>query len=265
MNDAEEVIKIANDWLAQGERVCLATIVKREGSAPRGVGAKMAISSSGGVAGTIGGGVPEKQIIDRAGEVMAVGMPVTVEFDLSGRSEDLDLVCGGSVSVFLEPLGQSRLLFVMGAGHVGKALAKLGREVGFSPVLVDNREDVLSDEYRPAGVRGELATPDDVMSKREIDETSFVVICTSGHRLDKEWLRVLAPLRPRYIGMLGSRYKAKTIFEELENSGISADDLSRVHVPVGLDIKAVTPEEIAVSIVGQLVLEWRSTGQTRGS
>ncbi|MFH1313022.1 MAG: XdhC/CoxI family protein [Candidatus Eisenbacteria bacterium] len=263
MNDAEEVIKIANDWLEHGERVCLATIVKRDGSAPRGVGAKMAISSSGGMAGTIGGGAAEKQVIDRAHEVMADGKPVIVDFDLSGRSEDLDSVCGGSMSVFLEPLGQSRLLFVMGAGHVGKAVAKLAREVGFSPVLVDNREDALKEENRPAGVRCAVATPDDFKPMLEINETSFVVVCTSGHSLDKEWLRVLAPMRPRYIGMLGSRHKAKTILEKLESDGVSADDLARVHVPVGLDIKAVTPEEIAVSIVGQLVLEWRSAGQTQ--
>ena len=241
MNDAEEVIKIANDWLAHGERVCLATIVKREGSGPRGDGAKMAVSSGGGVAGTIGGGVAEKQVIDRMREVMADGRPVMVEFDLSGRSEDLDSVCGGSMSVFLEPLGQSRRLYVMGAGHVGKAVAKLAREVGFSPVLVDNREDALKEDNRPAGVHGRLATPDDFTSKLEIDELTFIVVCTSGHSFDKEWLRVLAPLRPRYIGMLGSRHKAKTIFEELISGGVSADDLSRVHVPVGLDIKAVTP------------------------
>jgi xanthine dehydrogenase accessory factor len=263
MNDAEEVIRIANDWLAHGERVCIATIVKREGPAPRGVGAKMAISSGGGVVGTIGGGAAEKQVIDRAREALAEGKPVVVDFDLSGGDKGLDSVCGGSMSVFLEPLGQSRQLFIMGAGHVGKAVARLAREVGFAPVLIDDRKDVLDGDNLPAGARGEAATPDDFASNLDIDTTSFVLICTSGHSLDKEWLRVLTPLRPRYMGMLGSRHKAETIFEELESDGISPDDLARVHVPVGLDIKAVTPEEIAVSIVGQLVLEWRSPGQTR--
>jgi xanthine dehydrogenase accessory factor len=265
MNDAEEVIRIANDWLMHGEVVCLATIVKQEGSAPRGVGAKMAISSGGGVAGSIGGGAAEKQIIDRARRVMADGSPLLVELDVSGRSGDLDAFCGGNMSVFLEPLGQSRRLFVIGAGHVGKALARLAREVGFSPVLVDDREDMLKDEHRAPGVVVEAATPEDFTSKLDIDEASFVVICTRGHSLDRDWLRRLAPVRPRYLGMLGSRHKARKILDALENDGVSAEDLARVHVPVGLDIKAVTPEEIAVSIVGQLVLEWRSARETVGS
>jgi xanthine dehydrogenase accessory factor len=167
------------------------------------------------------------------------------------------------MSVFLEPLGHARRLFVIGAGHVGKAVARLAGEVGFSAVLVDDRADMLRDKHPAVGVATEVATPDDFSSKIDIDEASFVVICTRGHSLDKDWLRELAPLRPRYIGMLGSRHKAKKILDVLAGDGVAAEDLSRVHVPVGLDIKAVTPEEIAVSIVGQLVLEWRSGAQSR--
>jgi xanthine dehydrogenase accessory factor len=263
MNDAEEVIRIASEWLSHGKKVCIATIVRREGSGPRGVGAKMAVSSDGAIAGSIGGGGAEKQIVDKAHRAMADGSPELVEFDLSGRTEDLDALCGGSMSVFLEPLGSSRRLFVIGAGHVGKAVARLGGEVGFSPVLVDDREDALRGKQPAAGVATEVATPDDFGSKLDIDKASFVVICTRGHSLDKDWLRELAPLRPRYLGMLGSRHKAKKILEVLVKDGVPAEDLSRVHVPVGLDIKAVTPEEIAVSIVGQLVLEWRSGRQSR--
>ena len=265
MNEAEEVIRIAAEWLSLGRKVCIATIVRREGSAPRGVGAKMAVSSDGAVVGSIGGGAAEKHIMDRARRVMADGSPELVDFDLSGRAEDLDASCGGNMSVFLEPLGSSRRLFVIGAGHVGKAVARLAGEVGFSPVLVDDREDALRDTRLAAGIAREVANPDDFRSKLDIDEASFVVICTRGHSLDKDWLREVAPLRPRYLGMLGSRHKAKKIIEVLTEGGVPAEDLSRVHVPVGLDIKAVTPEEIAVSIVGQLVLESRSDRQSRES
>jgi xanthine/CO dehydrogenase XdhC/CoxF family maturation factor len=125
MNDIDNVILAASEWLKRGDRVCIATVVRKAGSAPREVGAKMAFSSAGKTAGSLGGGRVEKQVSEKAGEVMSSGLPLMVDFDLSGASEDLDAFCGGNVSVFLEPLGQARRLFIMGAGHVGKAVAVL--------------------------------------------------------------------------------------------------------------------------------------------
>jgi xanthine dehydrogenase accessory factor len=257
MSDADQVLRAAGEWLARGEKICLATIVRKSGSGPREVGAKMAISSEGKVAGTIGGGAAEQKIIEAAGQVIESGKPVMLEFDLSGESTDIDAICGGNISVFMEVFGQPRRLIVIGAGHVGKAIAKVAAEVGFLVTLVDDREEFLRDVARAQSVSTVTATPEDLKSKLKIDSSSFIVICTRGHSLDRDWLGVVAAVRPRYVGMLGSRHKATRIFDELRGRGISQQLLEKVHSPMGIEIEAVTPEEIAVSVVGQLILEWR--------
>jgi xanthine dehydrogenase accessory factor len=257
MDDAAHVVRTAGRWLEHGEKVCIATVIKREGSGPREIGAKMAIASSGETAGSIGGGAVEKKVIERAQDVLKQGRPALVTFDLSGQVSDLDAMCGGIVTVFMEPLGQIRRLFVFGAGHVGKALSRLAGQVGFAITLIDDRDDYLADESLTGHVRTARATPADWQDKITIDETSFVVICTRGHSLDKQWLRELVAVKPRYLGMLGSKHKVGRILEELRKEGVSPQALAQVHAPVGLPIKALAPEEIAVSIVAELILEWR--------
>jgi xanthine dehydrogenase accessory factor len=257
MGDAEEVLKIANEWLAQGKRVCLATVIGRAGSAPREVGAKMAIRDDGETAGSIGGGGLEKEIITRARRALQDGNAAVVEFDLSGESASLDATCGGKVSVFVEPLGEVRRLFVIGAGHVGKAVTRMAAWVGFAVTVVDDREEYLGKDSLGPGVSAVLALPEDSASKLDIDPSAFVVICTRGHSLDKDWLRATANANPRYVGMLGSSQKAERIRDELRREGVSPEFLKKVRTPVGLAIEAVTPEEIAVSIVGELILDWR--------
>jgi xanthine dehydrogenase accessory factor len=261
MDDAGDILRIANEWLARGERVCVATVVRREGSAPREVGAKMVISSTGKTAGTVGGGIVEKGVIDKAPEVMKTGKPLMLDFDLSGARKDLDSICGGNMSIFLEPFGQVRSLLVMGAGHVGSAIASLASKTGFDVTLVDSRPDYIAPErlMKEIGerVKGIAASPDDFEDRVEISDSSFVVICTSGHGSDREWLGAVLEKSPRYVGMLGSRNKARAIFEALEAGGTASERLEEVHTPVGMDIGAITPEEIAVSVVAELIKEWR--------
>jgi xanthine dehydrogenase accessory factor len=259
MDDKDDVILTAGEWLKSGDRVCIATVVRKDGSAPREVGAKMAFSSAGKTAGSLGGGRVEKQVSEKAGEVMSSGLPLMLDFDLSGASDDLDALCGGNISVFLEPLGRARRLFIMGAGHVGKAVAWLARKVGFGVTLIDDREEFLTGHTVGDRIDTCVARPEAPGNNMKIDESAFVVICTRGHSLDRDWLRVVAGARPRYVGMLGSKHKARRILDELEAEGIPADVLGRVHVPVGLAIGAATPEEIAVSIVAELILEARKT------
>jgi xanthine dehydrogenase accessory factor len=259
MNDTDNVILTAGEWLKRGDRVCIATVVRKDGSGPREVGAKMAFSSAGKTAGSLGGGRVEKQVSEKAGEVMSSGLPLMLDFDLSGASEDLDAICGGNITVFLEPLGRARRLFIMGAGHVGKAVAGLARKVGFGVTLVDDREEFLTGHTVGDSIDTCVAGPEVLGEGLRIDESAFVLICTRGHSLDRDWLRAVAGIRPRYIGMLGSKHKAKRILEELAAEGVPGDVLGRVHVPVGLAIRAATPEEIAVSIVAELILESRKT------
>jgi xanthine dehydrogenase accessory factor len=264
MDEPHEIIGIANRWLSEGRRICLATIIRREGSAPREVGAKMVMSSDGKTAGTIGGGGAEKLILDRMAEALLSGKPAVVDFDLSGDSEDLDAMCGGDISVFIEPMGVARRLFVIGAGHIGVALARLARDSGFAVTLVDDREDYLAASGLDDSIYRVCASPRD-HKNLDIDGSSFVVVCTRGHKLDKEWLGSLVSLEPRYIGMLGSRRKAESIFENLRADGVPGRLIDRVRTPVGLDIGALTPMEIAVSIAAELISVWRKRTAVGGS
>jgi xanthine dehydrogenase accessory factor len=272
MNETEDILGTAHEWLSKGEKICIATVVKKEGSAPREVGAKMVISSTGKFEGSIGGGAVEKEILEAAPGVIRSGRPLMLDFDLSGESRDLDALCGGKTSIFLEPLGRTRHLFIIGAGHVGMALAGSAIRVGFSVTLVDDREEFLAGDALGgtaggppgtglSGAATVVATPDQAGERLDIDESSFVVICTRGHSLDTEWLGQVIGRSPRYIGMLGSKPKASRVFEELAKRGVPRDALDRVRTPVGLDIGAMTPEEIAVSISAELIREWRKGGE----
>lgn len=257
MGEIEEVLEKANEWLRAGRRVCIATVIEAHGSTPRGVGAKMVVSSTGETSGTVGGGAVEKKVLDAAPGVLKTGEATVIEFDLSGKSSDVDSVCGGALRVFLEALGDYRRLFVMGAGHVGRALARAADAVGFAVTLVDDRDDFLTGEGLPASVRLVNATPDDYEGRLGLDDDSFAVIVTRGHSLDKEWLGALSGKGLRYVGMVGSRRKVETVYSALRQEGVPDEFLESVHAPVGLDIGAETPEEIAVSIAAELVGIWR--------
>ena len=260
MGDIEEVVKSAGEWLAKGRRVAIATIVAREGSAPREVGAKMAVSDTGETVGSVGGGGLEGEIIRRARRALENGRPAVEEFDLRGESAAIDAFCGGKVSVFIEPLGENRRLFVFGAGHVGKALAGTAQAVGFAVTVIDDREEFLTAEALGEGAVGVAASPAEI-SRLGIDRAAFVVICTRGHSLDKDWLRAVSACAPRYVGMLGSAEKARKVFTELKGEGVPGEFLAGVRTPVGLAIGAETPDEIAVSIAAELVMEWRKGRQ----
>jgi xanthine dehydrogenase accessory factor len=260
MNDPEDVLQTVADWLARGRQVCIATVIARRGSGPREVGAKMAVSLDGEISGSIGGGGLEQMVIAKAREILRAGEPSTVELDLSGQASGLDAMCGGQVTVFLEPVGRRRRLFVIGAGHVGKAVAWLASRVGFAVTVVDDRPDALAGVAEGGGVSKTLVPGPAEAEGLGIDASAHVVVCTRGHSQDKEWLERMLAIGPRYLGMLGSRHKVAAIFDELTEKGFAADAMRKVRSPVGLDIGAVTPEEIAVSIVGQLVKESRRPG-----
>ena len=218
----------------------------------------MVISSDGKTAGSIGGGGAEKKILECMREALRTDKPAVVDFDLSGDDEDLDAMCGGDISVFIEPMGAARRLIVIGAGHIGVALAGLARESGFAVTLVDDREEYLARSRLAESVEKVCASPRD-HGTLGIDRSSFVVVCTRGHSLDKDWLARLVRLEPRYLGMLGSKRKADSIFEALVEEGVAREALDGVRTPVGLDVGAITPMEIAVSIVAELISVWRKS------
>jgi xanthine dehydrogenase accessory factor len=257
LGEIEQVLEKASDWLRAGRRVLIATVIESKGSSPRRAGAKMAVSSTGETVGTVGGGAVEKKVLEAAPEVLKSGKPAILDFDLSGRSPAIDSVCGGEVKVFLEPLGEYRRLFILGAGHIGRALARTADAMGFAVTLVDDRDEALKREDLPASIRLVKAGPGDGGKVLDMDASSFAVIATRSHALDGEWLGALCGVGLRYVGMVGSKRKIETIYGALREQGVPRTFLDGVHAPIGLDIAAETPEEIAVSIAAEIIKVWR--------
>jgi xanthine dehydrogenase accessory factor len=224
------------------------------GSIPSFETAKMLVRDDGSIAGTIGGGCVEAEVWQAAREVMESEKPRTLTFNLNENPKyDTGLVCGGTLDIFLEPILPPALLYIFGAGHVSVNLYKVARGAGFDVTVIDDRAAYASRERFPDAKEVIAEDFDQAMSRLTPNESSYVVIVTRGHRDDMRVLRWAVQTQTRYIGMIGSRRKTITIFRELTKEGIPAPLFERVHAPVGLDIGAITPEEIAVAITAELI------------
>ncbi len=250
MDIYEEITRLRRE----GRRGALATIINVRGSIPSFHSAKMLVREDGSIAGTIGGGCVEAEVWEAAREVMKSEKPQSLTFNLNNNPKyDTGLVCGGTLEIYIEPVLPAATLYIFGAGHVAWNLYKVARLAGFDVVVTDDREtyanrerfpearDIYSDEYER------------VISQLTPNDSSYIVIVTRGHRDDMRVLRWAAETPAKYVGMIGSQRKTIAIYKELEKEGIAAEKLARVYAPVGLDIGAITPEEIAVSIVAELI------------
>jgi xanthine dehydrogenase accessory factor len=241
------------DALEKQTPAAIATVVKTHGSAPRAVGAKMLVYTDGTIVGSVGGGEMEKQVIEMAQESIRQGAPRYLDFNLSKPERGDPMVCGGEMEIFVEPLLATPTLLLVGAGHVGAAVAELGKFLGFRIVVIDDRPEFLSREKFPHA--DELRAGDVVqeIQKVEITPQTFVVLVTRAHTLDADLLRAVIDKPAAYIGMLGSQRRAITVFETLKQEGVSDEKLKRVHAPIGIEIQAETPREIAVSIMAEII------------
>jgi xanthine dehydrogenase accessory factor len=246
----EEIVALRR----QGRRGAIATIVNVRGSVPSFETAKMLIRDDGSIFGTIGGGCVEAEVWQAAREVMENEKPRTLTFNLNQNPKyDTGLVCGGTLDIFIEPVLPPALLYIFGAGHVGLSLYRTSRTAGFDVTVVDDRESYASRERFPEAKDVMAEDFDQAMARISPNETSYLVIVTRGHRDDMRVLRWAVQTQARYIGMIGSKRKTITIFRELVKEGLSEHLFERVHAPVGLDIGAITPEEIAVAITAELI------------
>jgi len=250
----QEVFAALSDALVRGEEVALVTIVAATGSTPQRVGAKMLVYADGRTVGTIGGGCYEDDAFWKAKEAIQRRRPANVKYELNDDfAEESGLVCGGQMEVFIEPVEPSPDVYVFGAGHVGHALAQMAYDAGFRVHVIDDREKFANISRFTSGVD---VIVDDIptwLSQHQLPATAYAVIVTRGHRHDLDALRALVPAQVRYVGLIGSRAKVKRIYDALLEEGIDAAALARVHAPIGLDIGAVTPQEIAVSILAELI------------
>jgi xanthine dehydrogenase accessory factor len=250
MDIYEEIVKLRQE----GRRGAVATIVNVRGSIPSFETAKMLIRDDGSIAGTIGGGCVEADVWQAAREVMESEKPRTVTFHLNENPKyDTGLVCGGTLDIFIEPVLPPALLYVFGAGHVSIGLYNVARKAGFDVIVVDDREAYANRERFPEAKQVIADDFDSAMARLSPGESAYIVIVTRGHRDDMRVLRWAVQTRARYVGMIGSRRKTITVFRELVKEGLSPKLFERVHAPVGLDIGAITPEEIAVAITAELI------------
>ena len=250
--------------IAEGGRAVLATVISSRGSAPRKAGAKMLIKSDGSFIGSIGGGGIEEQMKQKALEIMNSGAPQIVHLDLSGKGEEAAMICGGQMDVFLEPIAPPETLYLFGAGHISQSTAKMGKMLGFRVVVIDPRPEYSNIERFPDADLLVAEEYSNAFPRLDVDENSYIAIYTPGHVLDEKCLEFAVGTKARYIGMIGSKKKVKEIKERLLKKGVSPQQLDRVHAPIGLEIGAETPEEIAISILAEIVRARRdSTGGGR--
>jgi len=250
----QEVFAALSDALQQGEDVALVTIVSSTGSTPQRVGAKMLVFADGRTVGTIGGGCYENDAFWKAREAITNRRPLTVKFELNDDfAQETGLVCGGQMEVFIEPVEPSPAVYVFGAGHVGYFVAKMAHEVGFGVHVVDDREKFANTERFSDGIDVVVEHIPTWIKNHRLPPTAYAVIVTRGHTHDLDALRALTANPLRYLGLIGSKAKIKRIYDALIEEGIAPDSLRAVHAPIGLDIGAITPQEIAVSILAELI------------
>jgi len=250
MDIYEQIVELRRE----GRRGAVATIINVRGSIPSFQTAKMLVRDDGSIAGTIGGGCVEAEVWQAAREVMEEEKPRTLTFNLNNNPKyDTGLVCGGTLEVFIEPVLSPAILYIFGAGHVAYNLYKVATIAGFEVVVVDDRDSYANCERFPDAREVIAEDFQAAIARLNPPESSHIVIVTRGHRDDMRVLRWAVNTRARYLGMIGSRRKTISIYNELEKEGVSAEKFANVHSPVGLEIGAVTPEEIAVSIVAEMI------------
>ena len=243
----EEIVRLKRE----GRSAALATIVQCIGSSPQKEGAKMLVRDDGSIAGTLGGGCIEAEVIQASRMAIRDGLPQTIPFELTEKHGGL--VCGGKVLVYIEPIIPDPHLVVLGAGHVGSALSRAARFSGFRITVIDDREEFANRENIPDAQTLVVADFERAFEKFPVERDAYIVIATRGHNHDLDALKAALNTEARYIGLMGSRRKKALLFKTLKREGFSEDEIRRVIVPVGLPIGSVTPEEIAISILAQII------------
>lgn len=245
--------------LSHGEPVALMTVVRVYGAAPCAPGAKFVVRGDGVTSGTFGGANTDARAREDGLKALADGQPALLTYHLDPEQGESVGSCGASLEVFVEPIRPEPRLLVAGSGYVAQALARLAVPTGWRVTLLDDRTEFVRAAALPEGVEtavGELA---ELLTGRRPDPMTAIVIVTRGHRSDKDALRAALNTGAGYVGMIGSQGKIRQIFRSLLREGVPVEALRRVYSPIGLDLHAETPDEIALSIAAELLM-WRRGG-----
>jgi xanthine dehydrogenase accessory factor len=248
------ILQLAADCVAQNKACALVTVIRTTGSVPRHAGAKMLVGGDGALlAGTIGGGEMESRALALAQTCIASGQPRTASYQLADPKAGDPGVCGGTVEVFIEPLLTTPTLVIAGAGHVGRALAHAAKWCGFRVVVTDDRAELCTAENIPDADRLLPGPLHEQLATIDITPQTYVALVTRGFPIDVNVLPALLASPAAYIGVIGSKRRWLTAANALRERGISDAQLQRVHSPIGLELNAETPEEIAISIMAEVI------------
>ncbi|HLZ63910.1 MAG TPA: XdhC/CoxI family protein [Ktedonosporobacter sp.] len=247
--------------LRHGERVVVATVVKTIGAAPCGIGSKMLVHADGATNGELAGPLTDNKVAQEALQAIRKGQSYLTHIHMDADQGEAVGSCGATLEIFFEVLRPEPRLIVAGAGYVAQALTRLAEHLDFRIVVVDDRRDLADPQVFGNKVQLTFGDIPQAIRKLEPDESSWIVIVTRGHQLDKDALRAAIESNAAYVGMIGSPSKVKHIFKDLLKEGIAQSRLAQVHAPIGLDLGAETPDEIALSIAAEMVmLRKKATG-----
>lgn len=240
--------------LQRGERIVLATVVKTIGAAPCGVGSKVMVRADGSLYGSLAGPLTDGKVAEEALHALHEGKSYMTHVHLDADQGEAVGSCGATLEMFFEVLRSESRLIIAGAGYVAQALARLATNLDFRIVVVDDRRDLADPQSFGNNVQLTFGDVPQTLHELEPDDSSWIVIVTRGHHLDKDALRAALETRAAYVGMIGSPSKVKHIFKDLLKEGFSPERLAQVHAPIGLDLGAETPDEIALSIAAEIVM-----------
>lgn len=241
----------------KGEKLALVTVIASEGSAPREVGAKMLVKEDGSIINTIGGGTVEMLVIKDALEVIKKGIPKLVSYSLDENveGEKTGMICGGKMDFFIEPILTNPFLYIFGAGHVGKALYKMAVMTNFNTIIIDNRKEFVNVDLFPEAFDIVFCDYKNIENAIKIKDNSYIVIVTHSHFTDEMVLKSILKMNInyKYLGIIGSKRKSEELKKILKDEGFSDNVINNIHCPIGIFINSKTPEEIAISIMAEII------------
>ena len=245
INDTLEFIQQS---IANGKKAALITVTGTTGSSPATPGQMITVLSDGTSAGTVGGGATEHAIIKRAVDVINAGKNV---FSMSLDHAENGMICGGSMEVFGNIIGNQSGLCIFGGGHIAQSLAKIANLTGFYVTVVEDRKE-FADSFE--NVNYIICTPDEYEKTDPAAFADYAVVCTRGHSTDDKALRYCLTKKLKYTGMIGSKKKVAELYGKLRSEGAAQEELDKVYAPIGLDIADAAPAEIAIAILAEILL-----------
>ncbi|PWH16635.1 MAG: xanthine dehydrogenase [Anaerolineae bacterium] len=251
---SETLYKLISESLERGESMALCTITEARGSTPRHAGSKMLVFEDGRFVGTIGGGELERRVLDEATTVIHTGRPAKLNYSMTDPARGDPGVCGGRVEVFVEPILPKEKIVIIGGGHVGRAVAHLAKWLGFWVAICDDRAEFCTPEMNPDADAFFPVPMQDLPKHLNINRNTYLLLTTRGSAIDVAGLPALLETKARYIGVIGSKRRWATTVKGLKEQGVSEAALARVHSPMGLELHAETPEEIAVSMMAEIIM-----------